>query len=190
MTLAICLRCGDRKVGALTQCPGCGSGPSGDLELDILFSDHQMSHGDLDHFSEVIRKINSATSGFPGSFRAFMVHVGTQYPELLTIVLPEEEVGKMEKVLEGLDLEVRDLELRSPREWGNLGARPIPTGLVLALLSVIHLAWARSLEPVDVSPLLYVRYWLIGSLAMFLGIAAVYQFREAWRSWREDRSSP
>ena len=122
MTLAICLRCGEMKVGALTDCPVCGTGPSGDLQLDILFSDHRMSHEDLNHFSEVVRKISDATPGFPEAFRGFMVHMGTHYSEVVTIDLPVEDVQKAKAVLDGLDLNVRELKLRPPGGWANLGA--------------------------------------------------------------------
>lgn len=190
MTLAICLRCGEKKFGALNDCPLCGTPPSGDSELDILFSDHRMSPEDLDHFARVIRRIKEVTSSFPDAFRVFMVHLGIHYPELVTLDLSAEEFREVGTVLDSLNLEVRELELRSPRERGNLGARPLRTGIVLSILFVVHVAWALSLDSVGVSPLFDVRLLVIGSLAMFIGIAALSQFAAAWRSWRARRSSP
>jgi len=39
MSLALCFNCGNVKFGALCECDKCGIASTGDMDLDILFSD-------------------------------------------------------------------------------------------------------------------------------------------------------
>ncbi|HEY8211477.1 MAG TPA: hypothetical protein VIG99_28530 [Myxococcaceae bacterium] len=50
MTLAVCLRCGGKKVGAFTVCPGCGFEPKSQDESarSLLLSDHYLKPADLE----------------------------------------------------------------------------------------------------------------------------------------------
>lgn len=43
MSLALCLACGNIKFGALCECDECGTGSTGNTDLNILFSDWHMS---------------------------------------------------------------------------------------------------------------------------------------------------
>ena len=43
MTWALCLNCGEKKFGAICPCPSCQAESTGDINLDIAFSDHHMS---------------------------------------------------------------------------------------------------------------------------------------------------
>lgn len=49
MTLAICLKCGAEKIGALVQCRSCGFEPfeEEDLVKCVLLSDHYLSKDEL-----------------------------------------------------------------------------------------------------------------------------------------------
>lgn len=56
MTLAVCVRCGEKKLGALTWCPHCGFEPGNDADNDddlysMILSDHYFSADDLERFS-------------------------------------------------------------------------------------------------------------------------------------------
>ena len=57
MTLAVCVRCGNPKIGALTWCPKCefqpGDDPDNEDDLySMILSDHYFSAAELDRFSE------------------------------------------------------------------------------------------------------------------------------------------
>ena len=57
MTLAVCVKCGATKLGALTWCPGCEFQPGSDPDnLDDLYSmilsDHNFDAAELDRFSK------------------------------------------------------------------------------------------------------------------------------------------
>jgi hypothetical protein len=58
MTVAVCLKCGKMKLGALTLCPGCGHLPKlpEDQAEHIITSDHYRSKEDLQAISERVQK--------------------------------------------------------------------------------------------------------------------------------------
>jgi len=43
VTWALCLNCGEVKFGAICPCPKCNVESTGDMNLDIAFSDHHMA---------------------------------------------------------------------------------------------------------------------------------------------------
>ena len=58
MTQAVCLRCGEMKVGAFTPCPACGFDPSGDrneASKALLLTDHYSTKEELNEASERIK---------------------------------------------------------------------------------------------------------------------------------------
>ena len=57
MTVAVCSRCGARKLGALTRCVACGALPETPVEKAhaLLMSDHYASAEQLAEASEAIR---------------------------------------------------------------------------------------------------------------------------------------
>ena len=57
MTLAICLKCGAEKIGALVRCRSCGFEPheEEDRAKSILLSDHNLAKDELAGASERIR---------------------------------------------------------------------------------------------------------------------------------------
>jgi hypothetical protein len=59
MTLALCLFCGSFKMGALVPCPHCGRGPTGELALDISFTDHYYPPETLKALSGNLRLIHA-----------------------------------------------------------------------------------------------------------------------------------
>ena len=88
MTWALCFKCGATKFGALCPCPECQSGASGNMDLDIAFSDHWMSQATLQAFGEVVRAINNVCDDEEVRFRAFLHYVTTHHPGILRIDLP------------------------------------------------------------------------------------------------------
>ena len=57
MTWALCLTCGDVKFGAICPCPNCGVSSTGNMQLDIAFSDHHLSRRTLDELGAVVAEI-------------------------------------------------------------------------------------------------------------------------------------
>ena len=57
MTIAVCLQCGARKIGALVRCRSCGYEPKEEEEQakSVLLSDHYLSNEDLSTISERIK---------------------------------------------------------------------------------------------------------------------------------------
>jgi hypothetical protein len=87
MTWALCFKCGATKFGALCPCAACQSAASGNIDLDIAFSDHWMSPATLEAFGEVIRAIGRVCDDEEVRFHAFLHYVSTQHPEILQIDL-------------------------------------------------------------------------------------------------------
>ncbi|WP_044890165.1 hypothetical protein [Myxococcus hansupus] len=62
MSLAVCVRCGNSKVGAFTPCSGCGLDPAAygtDRELQarsMLLSDRYLPGGELEELGRKLRK--------------------------------------------------------------------------------------------------------------------------------------
>ncbi|MGC4043920.1 MAG: hypothetical protein QM758_08990 [Armatimonas sp.] len=82
MTWALCHGCGCTKFGAIVPCPECDVASTGNFEMDILFSDHHITHRTIDEFGAVLKAIYAATNdpGF-GHF-TFLVHVVDNYPDM------------------------------------------------------------------------------------------------------------
>ena len=57
MTVAVCIRCGARKIGAFTSCPGCGFAPVevGDQAKSLILSDHHLPEDQLDEIAARIQ---------------------------------------------------------------------------------------------------------------------------------------
>ena len=58
MTFAVCIKCGARKLGALTGCSGCRFTPSSSDEQarSIILSDHHMDAESLEQSSQLIKQ--------------------------------------------------------------------------------------------------------------------------------------
>ena len=65
MTVAICLQCGARKIGALVRCLSCGYEPKDeeDKAKSVFLSDHYLSNEDLCNVSEQIKSVGKRESG-------------------------------------------------------------------------------------------------------------------------------
>lgn len=71
MTMALCLYCGDTKFGALIPCPNCKADSTGNMNLDIAFSEHPMSVATIEAFGEVVRAIRRVCEDDEMRFWAF-----------------------------------------------------------------------------------------------------------------------
>jgi hypothetical protein len=56
MTLAVCVKCGSIKFGALTRCDECGLRPETEVDIaySLAFSDHYLSGGALKTLSQQV----------------------------------------------------------------------------------------------------------------------------------------
>lgn len=104
MTVALCLSCGEIKFGALNSCIACGASPSGNMDLDILFTDHYYDQTTLKEFGAVIAVIGTKILDRKLKFWAFLNHISDHYPEVLTIKLEPETRSKIQSVLRNVDL--------------------------------------------------------------------------------------
>lgn len=90
MTQALCLHCGEIKRGALTQCRACGSGPTGNENLDIEFSDHLIAVESLRQFGRVIQALRKTGRPDDVCFWAFITFVAERHPSILSASAPPE----------------------------------------------------------------------------------------------------
>lgn len=58
MTWAMCLKCGEIKGGALIPCSKCESPATGNLALDLAFSDHRMAREQLLELGLIVGEIH------------------------------------------------------------------------------------------------------------------------------------
>jgi hypothetical protein len=99
MTWALCLNCGETKFGALCPCPACQAGSTGDINLDIAFSDHHMSVETIKEFGEVVRAIRRVCEDDESRFWSFISFVSTNHPEILQVELAPEQAGQCAEIL-------------------------------------------------------------------------------------------
>jgi hypothetical protein len=93
MTQALCFHCGETKFGALCPCPECQSGPTGDIQLDIAFSDHHMSVASIAGFGRAIKAIRMVCEDDELCFWSFISFVSTHHSDILRVEL-EPEIGR------------------------------------------------------------------------------------------------
>lgn len=99
MTIALCLHCGRTKHGAIVPCLECGAASTGDMDLDIAFSDHLLSPGTLAEFGDVLRAIRAACDDDQLRFWSFIRYVSANHPTILTVDMSPEQQAECERVL-------------------------------------------------------------------------------------------
>ena len=87
MTWALCLHCGATKFGAICPCPECNARSTGNVHLDIAFSDHRLSKGTLNAFGEVVRSIHRVCDDEQLCFWSFIHYVCTYHADICEIDL-------------------------------------------------------------------------------------------------------
>ena len=85
MTIALCFKCGDTKFGALLECQKCSADPTGNVSLDILFTDHNFSAQTLSEFGGVIKVISSASDNVALRFSAFLLYISNHHNDILQV---------------------------------------------------------------------------------------------------------
>ena len=90
MTMALCLNCGETKFGALCPCPKCGVASTGNMELDIAFSDHHVAVDSLKDLGKVIAHFSDRTDDRRVVFWSFIRYVSENHASILYAVVPGE----------------------------------------------------------------------------------------------------
>lgn len=115
MTWALCLNCGAVKFGAICPCPKCQVASTGDMMLDIAFSDHHMGKETLHEFGEVIATLHQATSDETLRFWTFIRYISVNHPSILGVELNAEVQQQCDALL--AQVELPPVTMRpSPRE--------------------------------------------------------------------------
>lgn len=99
MTMALCFNCGETKFGAICPCPQCGVNSTGDMNLDIAFSDHWLSVATLGAFGEVVRAIQRVCDDNQLRFASFLRFVSVNHTSILSVTLPPEQQAACDAVL-------------------------------------------------------------------------------------------
>lgn len=99
MTMALCFNCGATKFGAICPCSECSVASTGDMNLDIAFSDHRMSVETLSAFGLVIRAIQQVCEDDQLRFWSFIRYVSINHEAILAVNLPPEQQAACDAVL-------------------------------------------------------------------------------------------
>jgi hypothetical protein len=99
MTWALCFNCGATKFGALCPCLKCNVNSTGDINLDIAFSDHHLAVKTLEEFGAVVKAIRQVCEEDELRFWSFIHYVSSRHPEVLRADIPDEERERCAEVL-------------------------------------------------------------------------------------------
>ena len=103
MTMALCMNCGNVKFGAICPCSECGIASTGDMSLDIAFSDHHLDLKTLEELGQVVRALRAtcqaAGAGDDVAFWSFISYVSSNHPSILTANPPPELATRVDDVL-------------------------------------------------------------------------------------------
>ena len=99
MTWALCFNCGATKFGAICPCPECQFASTGDMNLDIAFSDHRLSQNTLKAFGAVVASIRRVCDDDQLRFWSFIHYVSTRHPDLLSVNMPAEQSERCDAVV-------------------------------------------------------------------------------------------
>ena len=100
MTIALCFKCGDTKFGALLKCQKCSADPTGNVSLDILFTDRNFSDQTLSEFGNVIKAIALASDNDALSFSAFLLYISNNHNDLLQVNYDDQKTTLCNALLE------------------------------------------------------------------------------------------
>jgi hypothetical protein len=114
MTVALCLYCGESKFGALNPCPYCDKRGSGNLKLDLTFSDHYISHSDIETLGSVIKRIRAVCPDDQKRYNAFFHFVACSNPTFLQTTLNIDERSAADIVLAKAKVIVGEVSLPNP----------------------------------------------------------------------------
>ncbi len=103
MTWAMCLNCGDIKCGALIPCSKCEAPATGNLALDIAFSDHRIPREKLVELGSIVGEIHRVCSDQSLCLWTFLQYVTLHHPSILEIDLKDEAKDAVQSVLARLN---------------------------------------------------------------------------------------
>jgi len=148
MTTALCFNCGETKFGAWCPCGNCGVESSGDRNLDILFSDHQMTVATLNRFGGIIKQLAQQCDDPQVRFWAFISYLSSHPAKLLTATPPSEIADQVAKVLTAAKLPIVEADLKSPDEDTGPPQKtiPIPEPLLRAFLTRNQFDWIQAVQ--------------------------------------------
>lgn len=110
MTFALCFHCGEVKWGAICPCRQCGVASSGDMGLDIAFSDHRMTYDTLQQFGAVVAAIRKACDDDQIAAWAFITYVSTYHSDILTATPPLPIADEVDRVLSTAEIPTVDVK--------------------------------------------------------------------------------
>ena len=99
MTIALCLNCGETKWGALCPCTSCQVESTGDMGIDIGFSDHYYTVTTLEQFGSVIKEINSHCDDQTKCYRTFIYYISQNHPNILRVEMKAEMEVEVEAII-------------------------------------------------------------------------------------------
>jgi hypothetical protein len=85
MTAALCINCGRIKFGAFNPCPNCQTSSTGNFDLDIAFSDHQLSQKALEGLGLVIQRIRKICDDDQVRFWTFLYYISENHSSILSL---------------------------------------------------------------------------------------------------------
>lgn len=99
MAKALCLSCGEIKEGGLSACPACAATATGDMNLDIAFTEQCLTPATLVAFGDVVRAINRVCDQERLRFWSFARYVSKYHPELLGVEMPPDKAKECDAIL-------------------------------------------------------------------------------------------
>lgn len=99
MTWALCFNCGEVKFGAICPCPKCQVASTGDMNLDIAFSDHNMTKKTLQEFGKVVAAIHSQSDDADLCFWTFIRYISVNHSSILAVELAPDAARKCDALL-------------------------------------------------------------------------------------------
>ena len=106
MTWAMCLNCGDIKCGALIPCSTCDAPATGNIALDIAFSDHRIPREKLLELGAVVGEIHRVCEDRSLCLWTFLQYVSLHHPTILAIDLKDEAKDAVTNILARLNIPV------------------------------------------------------------------------------------
>ena len=99
MTWALCFSCGEVKFGAICPCPKCEVASTGDMNLDIAFSDHNITKSSLEDFGRVVAAIQENSEDRELCFWTFIRYISLNHSSILGVELDPELAHKCDSLL-------------------------------------------------------------------------------------------
>lgn len=104
MTWALCLNCGEVKFGAICPCPKCSVSSTGDMNLDIAFSDHHLTKKTLEELGQVVAAIHQASDDGELCFWTFIRYISVHHSSILGVNMEPEKQARCDALLQRIKL--------------------------------------------------------------------------------------